>query len=284
MRRLIHLAFTLTMPYHYTSSICCRSIKLMMTPLVLFLFASRGYPQLAASRDLNNRQGSFSELFFMILLVVVPALILTAVGLVIYAWIRRNKTNLFRLFRRNNFIGKRGMSRYPPTTSSLPTPGARPPTVSGNQSEERETAQVIPSNLDAYTLEAISLNQLEQVLPLREERRIREYYESIAMIIKQYVGEKYQIKIVDAPTGQILESLPHDLTDSVADHVGEILRTCDMIHFSRHRPSRSELTRIYQTAKEFLESQIVVSPAETDSPEDEETDERDRMHEYYRRM
>jgi hypothetical protein len=131
---------------------------------------------------------------------------------------------------------------------------------------ERNNASLEPK---PYTLEFISLTDLKQVLPLREAGRAQEYYESIAMVIKHYVEKKYQIKTLDATTGQILSALPDDLTDSVADHVGEILRTCDMIHFSHHRPSRPELKRIYQTAKEFIESQIVVGVGETSNLEED---------------
>jgi hypothetical protein len=137
---------------------------------------------------------------------------------------------------------------------------------------------------DAYTLESIALTELDEVQSLRESNRIHEYYEAIAIIIKQYVGEKYQIKSLDATTGQILSALPNGLTDSVTDHVGEILRSCDMVHFSRHRTSRSEQNRIYQTAREFFENQITAAPAETDEFEVEaEPDENSEIYKHYGR-
>ena len=136
---------------------------------------------------------------------------------------------------------------------------------------------------DAYTLESIALTELAEVLSLRESNRIQEYYEAIAIIIRQYVGEKYQIKSLDATTGQILSALPNGLTDSVTDHVGEILLSCDMVHFSRHRPSRSEQDRIYQTAREFLEGQIVVDPVETGELEADEVEENSEIYQDYRR-
>ncbi len=140
--------------------------------------------------------------------------------------------------------------------------------TNSNRSEDKGTEQLIPlePKTDTLTLESTALKELEQTLRLREDGHIPQYYESIAMTTKRYISEKHQIKIVD--TGQILESLPHDLTDSVADHVGEILRTCDMIQFSRHRPSRSELNRIYHTAKEFFESQIAASPTKGGTRDD----------------
>lgn len=139
------------------------------------------------------------------------------------------------------------------------------PRANVNRSEIKPAEEVIPleTENDTITLEGAALNALEQALRLRNEGHIPQYYESIAMITKRYISEKYQIKIVD--TGQILACLPHELTDSVADHVGEILRTCDMVQFARHRPSRSELNRIHQTAMELFESQDAVSPAKAES-------------------
>ena len=57
-----------------------------------------------------------------------------------------------------------------------------------------------------------------------------------------------------------------------------------MVQFSRHRPSRSELDRIYQTAREFLESQIVVATIEADEFEaEEEAEENSEIYKHYRR-
>jgi hypothetical protein len=168
------------------------------------------------------------------------------------------------------------MPQYPPTdtTTSLPPVVAPPPET------EREPAA--PSTREPDTLESISLTELEQVRALRASGQIPEYYDAIAMIIKRYITEKYHIKTLEATTGEILQALPHELTDTVVDHVGEILRMCDMIHFSRHRPSRSELEGIYRSAKEFLESQIVVPAPETD--EEDEEDDMSELYEHYRRM
>ena len=207
----------------------------------------------AASDDFNSNSGN-PGIFGAILGVVVPALLVIAIGGCIYVWLRRNKSSLTGLFPRRKTPKNWDIS--PPTyISSSPYPmsprGTVPP--------DRPDPLVEPDRQlerDEYSLESIALADLEGVLSWRESNRIQEYYEAIAIIIKQYVGEKYQIKSIDATTGQILSALPDGLTDSVTDHVGEILLSCDMVQFSRHRPSRSELNRIYQTAREFLESQI----------------------------
>lgn len=234
----------------------------------------------AASNDSNSNDGN-SGLFGAIIGVIVPALLVIGIGGGIYVWLRRNKASLGRLFPRRRTPANWDISQ-PTYTPAPPSPVPRRGATRPGRSDP-VTEPDTPLEHDEYTLESISLTDLEQALSLRESDRIEEYYESIAMIIKQYVGEKYQIKILDATTGQILSALPDDLTGGVTDHVGEILRMCDMIHFSRHRPSRSELDRIYQTAKEFIESQIAAMPVETDESEAEEADADSEIYEHYRR-
>ena len=235
----------------------------------------------AASNDLNSNSGN-PGIFGAILGVVVPALLVIVIGGGIYVWLRRNKPSLTNLFPRRRTLKSWDIS---PPTYTLSSPSSMSPrgTVHRDNSDPRTEPdrQLVR---DAYTLESIALTELDEVQSLRESNRIHEYYEAIAIIIKQYVGEKYQIKSLDATTGQILSALPNGLTDSVTDHVGEILRSCDMIQFSKHRPSRSDQDRIYQTAREFLESQIVGIPIETEEFEaDEEADENSEIYKHYRR-
>ena len=249
--------------------------------LICVQFALGAAHLFAASNDPNSNNGS-PGIFGAILGVVVPALLVIAIGGGIYVWLRRSKPSLT-----GSLLQRRTLKNWdisPPTyTSSSPSPMSPRGTVHPDRSDPL-TEPDRQLERDEYTLESIALTELDEVLSLRESNRIHEYYEAIAIIIKQYVGEKYQIKSLDATTGQILSALPNGLTDSVTDHVGEILRSCDMIQFSKHRPSRSDQGRIYQTAREFLESQIVAAPIETDKFEaDDEADENDGIDKHYRR-
>ena len=234
----------------------------------------------AASNDLNSNNSS-SGIFGAIIGVVVPALLIIAIGGAIYIWLRRNRSFLTRSFPR-----RRAHKNWDMSPSAHTSPPLSP--MSSHDTSRIHRPDPLPEQdrqleRDAYTLESIALTDLAEVLSLRESNRTQEYYEAIAIIIKQYVGEKYQIKSLDATTGQILSALPNGLTDSVTDHVGEILLSCDMVHFSRHRPSRSEQDRIYQTAREFLEGQIVVDTVETDELEEEDAEENSEIYQHYRR-
>lgn len=290
MRRIINLIFAIESTYNRLHD--CRRLGtvkvsqqflpaqhvkcMVLSVFILFAFASTHV--FAAANDSSSNEAS-SGLISAILGVLVPTLLVIGIGGGIYAWLRRNKASFSRFFPRQKPFTNWSVSR------STSTPSFPSPVVArrADQPSRSEGATEQSVSAEAETLESIALKDLEQVLPLREAGHIHEYYESIAVIIKRYVGEKYQIKTLEATTGQILSALPDDLTDSVADHVGEILRTCDMIHFSRHRPSRSELNGIYQTAKEFVERQVVPIAPETDDSE-EDVDENSETHEYYRRM
>ena len=237
---------------------CWRDAGQKITVLLpLFLFISNGFCQ-GVTRD--ESQTGFFDLIITVVSIIIPALLVAGVVLGIYAWLRRNRANLSRRFRRDESTDYDQMlyDRMPLLT----------PRANVNRAEDISTEQVIPleTETDSLTLESSALRALEKSLRLRDEGHILQYYESIAMTTKWYISEKYQIKIGD--TGQILGNLPQNLTDSVADHVGEILRTCDMVQFSRHRPSRAELNRIHQTAKEFFESQTSAAPTRDGTRDD----------------
>lgn len=231
----------------------------------------------AASTDANSNDGNLGFLG-AILGVVLPALLIIAIGGGVYVRFRRNKPSLTGRLPRRRPPKDRDIS--PPThISSSPASGPLRGTVHLDRSHPFMELDR-PLEHDEQTVESLALRDLAQVLSLRESNRIQEYYEAIAIIIKRYVAEKYQIKSLEATTGHILSALPNDLTDSVTDHVGEILLSCDMIQFSSHRPSRSEQDRIYQTAREFIESQIVAAPTETDEFEATEPDEGSEVYQH----
>jgi len=136
-------------------------------------------------------------------------------------------------------------------------------------------------DVEFQSLEEMALDEIKNARPFRERGQISEYCVAISWSIKKYVGEKYHIKIVGASTSQILDSLPKELTDSAFDYVGEILRTCDMIGMSQHRPSRGELDHIYQIATTFIQRQI--QPDDTEEEKMDGPDERVEPPEWFRR-
>ena len=203
--------------------------------------------------------------------VVVWIAVFAAIGVGIYSWIGKRRNRLSH--------GVRRMPRFN-LPSGVPTNPRRSAAPHASQ-PGTEGEQLIPSAPRGDTPEALSLRELNQIASHHSHRESHEYYNRISSIVKRYVEQKYGVKTLDATTGEILGSLPHDLTSSVADHVGEILRTCDMIHLSGHRPSRSDLRDIYRTTKEFFERQMEVSSDRNNSDDEDNLEE---LTKHYRRM
>lgn len=140
------------------------------------------------------------------------------------------------------------------------------------------------SDESANTLEEITLNALHNATQLYEANKIRTYYAAISSIIKRYVGAKFSVKVADSTTGEILDNLPQELTESTIDHVGEILRICDLVEFSQYKPSRNEAEQIYQLSFEFIESQREIAESEDNESRNSETDELDEIYEQFKKM
>ena len=215
-----------------------------------------------------------SGLLSAIVWIVVWMAVFAAIGVGIYSWIRRRRHRLTHGIRR--VLRSNIPSGMPTNPRGSTTPSREMPAQSETQQEP-----FVSSDPRWDTPEAFSLRELKQISSNHTHKDSHEYYNKIASIVKRYVEHKYGIKALDATTGEILGSLPHDLTDSVADHVGEILRTCDMIHLSGHRPSRSDLQDIYRTTKEFFERQMDL-PSDGNDMDDE--DDLEELTKHYRRM
>ncbi|MFQ6040622.1 MAG: hypothetical protein ACE5PV_07175 [Candidatus Poribacteria bacterium] len=198
---------------------------------------------------------SGSDFISAIVFIFIPSLILLGIVVGLYRWRKRISQS------------RRHSARLESTLTSGKQPAPTP------QEEEADIA--------FQSIEEMALHELKNAQRFRERGEISEYSAAISWAIKKYVGEKYHIKILGASTSQILDNLPHELTDSVFDYVGEILRTCDMIGLAQHRPSRGELDHIYQISTAFIQSQI-----QSDDSEEEKTEnpaERAEPPEWFRR-
>ena len=237
--------------------------------LLLILLISGSAELIAQETDPDARS---TGLLSAIVWVVVWMAVFAAIGLGVYSWIGKRRNRLSHGIRRMPRFNLPSGVPTNPRRSAAPPQSSRP---------ETDGVQLIPSAPQGDTPEALSLRELNQIASHHSHKEFHEYYNGISSIVKRYVEQKYGVKTLDATTGEILGSLPHDLTSSVADHVGEILRTCDMIHLSGHRPNRSDLRDIYRTTKEFFERQMGVSSDRNNSDDEDNLEE---LTKHYRRM
>lgn len=206
-----------------------------------------------------------SHLIGALVFVLLPALILFCIGVVLFNLLKKRRA-------RKSFLSEENLEELLMSQESL----SETPQEEDEESEDDE--------LDMQTLEGMALKELGRAQKFRNAGRIAEYYAAISLTIRQYLGERYGIKAIDASTSQILEHLPDGLTDTIFDQVGEILRTCDMMSLRRHRPSRSELDRIYNVALNFIQSQAELFGEEDDDEEEIFDEDLDDIREMLRRF
>jgi hypothetical protein len=198
---------------------------------------------------------SGSDFLSAIIFIFIPSLILLGIVVGLYHWRKRISQS------------RRHSERLESTLAS--------------EKQAVTTPQEAEADIVFQSIEEMALHELKQSQRFRERGQLAEYSEAISWAVKKYVGEKYHIKILGASTSQILDNLPHELTDSVFDYVGEILRTCDMIRLAQHHHSRGELDHIYQIATDFIQSRM--QPDESEAEETEKHDERVESPEWFRR-
>ena len=187
-----------------------------------------------------------SDLTWALIGVLLPSLLLICIVGGVYFWVKRRKTSLVKTLKKTD--GKEN-----PDVTMLSDPF----------SYNCKTASIYPyysqdtQETRLKRLEESALEDLEQIFRLNiNDKELQKSYALIANLVKDYISEKYGIKMKQLTTTQILESLPNSSTDLVVDHVGEILRGCDMVEFSHYRLLRANLMEIYVSTKEFLEKQL----------------------------
>ena len=187
-----------------------------------------------------------SDLTWALIGVMLPSLLLICIVGGVYFWVKRRKKSLVKTLK------KTGGKENPDVTM-----------LSEPFSYNCKTASIYPyysqgtQETRLKGLEESALEDLEQIFRLNiNDKELQKSYALIANLVKDYISEKYGIKMKQLTTTQILESLPNSSTDLVVDHVGEILRGCDMVEFSHYRLLRANLMEIYVSTKEFLEKQL----------------------------
>ena len=95
----------------------------------------------------------------------------------------------------------------------------------------------------------VALKNLERALRLKEDMDYVAYCGLISDTIRSYLNDYFGLQVSNSSTSQFLNRLP----ESIIDHTGEILRMCDMIEFSNHCPTQTDLENIYQNSKSLIE-------------------------------
>ena len=123
---------------------------------------------------------------------------------------------------------------------------------------DNQVADVKQAKLSATSMETheslklpalVALKNLEQALQLKEDENYVGYCGLISDTVRSYLNDYFGFQVSNSSTSQFLNRLP----ESIIDHTGEILRMCDMIEFSNHCPTQTDLENIYQNSKSLIE-------------------------------
>jgi len=103
------------------------------------------------------------------------------------------------------------------------------------------------------SLEEQALQSLDEAKQHRQARDIREYHARVAVIIKNYLAQKYQIDITGKTTLMILEQLSGiDVPEEQKKRVDTVLSTCDRVKFANYEPGVEEMDRIHVITRDFI--------------------------------
>jgi len=214
-----------------------------------------------AEEDNGISKDTKFDLFGIFIGVIIPSLILIVLGAIAYSWLMKKKE-----LKKEQVTQEYGLR----ATSTSRRRHEQDISISGEQIWDVD-------NWTDGTIEEITLNILENAKKLKDNK-VREYYAVISKIIRNYVEVRFNIK-PNSTTGEILDNLPQSLAESTVDHVGEILRICDIVEFAQYNPSEADLESIYNLAVEFIENQI-----ELDENEDLDSDEFSELLEEIRKL
>jgi hypothetical protein len=85
--------------------------------------------------------------------------------------------------------------------------------------------------------------------------RIKEFYERISDILRHYIEHRFDLRAPERTTEEFLIEIQstHVLSQSNKDALGEFLQHCDLVKFAKHRPTREQIQRTFDLAKNFIE-------------------------------
>jgi hypothetical protein len=116
-------------------------------------------------------------------------------------------------------------------------------------------------------IEEIARERLAQVVAsgLLEEQRIKDYFDQVSDIIREYLGQRYGFDGITTTTSELLEALREPLDgDGRLDLVARFSDEADMAKFAKWRPTRPVCDRFLQEAYRVIDETtpppVVVEP------------------------
>ena len=103
----------------------------------------------------------------------------------------------------------------------------------------------------------IALERLNALLAekLVEAGKIKEFYEKLSYIIRLYIEHRFNLKAPERTTEEFLQEATAnaDMPENYKDKLKEFLMHCDMVKFAKYAPTKDEIDRSSDLARNFIE-------------------------------
>ena len=115
----------------------------------------------------------------------------------------------------------------------------------------------------------VALEALEELMrkKLLERGLAREFCFEISEIFRRYMQARFRIPAIDLTTDEILPRIEGDgiVEEELKPLIRQFLTSTDLVKFAQYRPMRSELDKIIEDARTFVEKTRPMPAAESES-------------------
>lgn len=102
--------------------------------------------------------------------------------------------------------------------------------------------------------EETAVEEIDEANKIRNLSTAIPFYTKISSILKNYLESKYDFKITNMQTNEIVDKLKElDLKEEMLEKVEKILSVSDMVIFAGHKPNYREMGSSYNLIREFIE-------------------------------
>jgi Domain of unknown function (DUF4381) len=110
----------------------------------------------------------------------------------------------------------------------------------------------------------IALQRLEEIRPLMQPDRAREFSTAASDIVRRYIEQRFNVTATRRTTEEFLQDLLQDSNSSLARHQGllrDFLYQCDFVKFAAQSLTSQNMETLRQSARTF-----VLETAKADDP------------------
>jgi len=136
------------------------------------------------------------------------------------------------------------------------------------RSEEKEEV-IVPKE----AADIVALRKLEELKSqkLWQQDQVKEYYVSLSFIVREYIGNRYQIHALELTTDEIMQLANRqlDISEQLKRSLHQTLLLADMAKFARQKPIAQENEMAFKNAKEIVE-QTALKIAEIENDENKD--------------